>query len=172
MCHAPRAEDDVCAGLNRVSDTLISVFEVRPAGPVRQGFHRHDLNPGGRVLAVGQAHNPGYDASQMRSMIEVLKAIFGRGYGVVAIRYIPSMDVVNIAVAVVVDAIGGNLIGVAPKKSLQILMGSPHAVIDNGDHKGILSCAGPSDPGSVNAIQKPSAFPLRLILNLGLCLQT
>ena len=53
-------------------------------------------------------------------------------YRVVIARKIPAMDVIDIAVAVIIDPVRG-IIGIRPDIACEILMGKHHAFINDPD---------------------------------------
>ena len=84
-----------------------------------------DTNNPGRVSSF-----PANRASNVGSMV-VSRSIVD---GIVVVNEIPSVDVVDVAIAVVINSIPGNFVGINPSVSVQIGVSYLKAFIDNSNH--------------------------------------
>src|SRR4051812_44731533 len=97
------------------------------------GLQRHDPHPRGQARDPGAVVGVGADGAG-----DVGAVVVGRGGVVglvVVVGEVPAAvaPVVRVAVAVVVDAVGAHLPGVAPHHADQVGVAGLHARVDDGD---------------------------------------
>ena len=156
--------DDVRAVVVGVEDALGDLGLVEEAA----GHARLD---GHELHVVGQTHHAdvvvggGDDAGHVGAVAVVVHA------AVASRLQIHAVDVVDVAVAVVVDAVAGDLLGVDPDVVLEILVGVVHAGVDDGHYHAAVAAGGDAAGAQeIPALLQVAAAQVPLILAAGVAL--
>jgi len=105
--------------------------------------------------------------------VGAVRVSFGRLDVVVVVRRIPTIDVIHVTIAIVVDAVAGYFLGVAPKIGIEILVRDVDAVVrDSDDDFGLAGFDLPSldvrGARSRSRTRRPASGEVRNLLPLRL----
>ena len=156
--------DDVRAVVVGVEDALGDLGLVEEAaGHAR--LDGHELHVVGKTHHADVVVGSGDDAGHMGAVAVVVHA------AVASRLQIHAVDVVDAAVAVVIDAVAGDLLGVDPDVVLEILVGVVHAGVDDGHHHAAVTAGGDAAGAQeIPALLQVAAAQVPLILAAGVAL--
>mmetsp|Transcript_58955 Transcript_58955/g.171043 ORF Transcript_58955/g.171043 Transcript_58955/m.171043 type:complete len:1022 (-) Transcript_58955:661-3726(-) len=149
---SPRVAQDLGAVRDRIIDGADGVGG--PAGAVAsQELQRHDPHTAPRD--AGHAEAVVADAGDRTGAVRAVELVVHRVP--VVVREVGAVDIVDVAVPIVVDAVAGDLVRVHPHLLPQVLVSVVDAGVDDADGDASALLAGPNLPslGGVDVIGAP-----------------